>query len=92
MLSSVAPDAGLGVGCTLAAGARLTLGSDFRRFAHPFSGIPLLRPAVSVPRFGGPWLIDVVEGPDAADFARTADRLVTQDYLVAPQSNTWSSR
>lgn len=88
VLGSVAPDRGLGVGRWLLPGDRLELATNFGWFEHPHTGIPLIRPAVKVPRFGSPWTIDVVEGPDADGFTDAIERLTAEDYLVTPQSDT----
>ncbi len=88
VLGSVAPDRGLGLGRWLAGGDRLTLSTGFSWYEHPHTGIPLIRPPVSVPTFGSPWPIDVVEGPDADQFVDGAEWLTRQAYEVTPQSDT----
>jgi biotin-dependent carboxylase-like uncharacterized protein len=87
VLGSVAPDRGLGVGRWLASGDHVGLASDFGWFEHPHTGIPLVRPSVPIPRFGSPWTIDVVEGPDAEMFERAIGRLTTEEYEVSQQSD-----
>jgi allophanate hydrolase subunit 2 len=88
VLGSVAPDRGLGIETWLARGDRLSLDTRFAWFAHPYTGIPLIRPPVVVPRFGSPWTIDVVEGPNAEGFADAMNALSCEDYEVTPQSDT----
>jgi biotin-dependent carboxylase-like uncharacterized protein len=88
VLGSVAPDAGLGIGRALIDGECLRLTSRFGNFSHPATGIPLFLPRVTVPSFGSPWTIDVVDGPDMDDFGESGALLFREDYVVNPNSDT----
>lgn len=66
LLGSCAPDPLLEFGTWLRAGDQVAVDTDY----VPFSRYPLFRLAPPVPRFGTDWIVDVVDGPDAADFGQ----------------------
>lgn len=70
LAGSCAPDSLLGFGTWLRAGDEVALDTDYVPFDHPVFRHALFRLAPPVPRFGTDWTVDVVDGPDAADFAQ----------------------
>jgi allophanate hydrolase subunit 2 len=87
VLGSVAPDLSLSVGDLLTDESKLRLRSKFAIRDHPFSVVPLFRPMIDVPRFGSPWVIDIVDGPECEAFSRTGDLLASEMFTVEPQSD-----
>jgi allophanate hydrolase subunit 2 len=87
LLGSCAPDTVLGFGATLSPGAVHTVAVDCPRVVQPWFDIPFFRLGARPHRYSGLWTVDVTDGPDAAEFGRTAARLTAADYTVGARSN-----
>lgn len=87
LLGSVAPDSVLGFGRPLRRGDQLTLLRSSLLLDNPFIGLPVFRLDAPRQAFEDPWVVDVCEGPDVAQFGDTVDRLFTTTFTVGPQSN-----
>lgn len=85
LLGSCAPDSVLGFGERLAAGGAVTLRAATPPVVNPAFGTALFR--LDVPARAAKGVVEVADGPDAADFAGTADRLFAAPYTVSPTSN-----
>lgn len=85
LLGSCAPDSVLGFGGRLTAGSSIALRRATTPFVNDHFAAELYR--LDAPRVADRFVVDVTDGPDAADFAGTADRLFAQPYLVTPRSN-----
>jgi len=87
LLGSCAPDTVLGFGATLGPGAVSTVAVDCPPVVQPWFDIPFFRLGARPHRFSGLWTVDLTDGPDAAEFGSTADRLTDGDYTVGARSN-----
>lgn len=87
LMDSCAPDTVLGFGTHLAAGTRLALLRTVPPFAQPGLGVALFDFAALRPPRATPLVIDVVDGPDIADFGDTAGRLFAAPFRVGASSN-----
>ncbi|MTE23335.1 biotin-dependent carboxyltransferase family protein [Microbacterium sp. ZXX196] len=85
LLGSCAPDNVLGFGGALAPGSALPLRERTPPLVNGHFGAELFR--LPVPRARRRDLVEVTDGPDAAEFAGTAHRLVESPYVVSPTSN-----
>lgn len=86
LLGSCAPDTVLGFGGRLADGDELRVRRRVAPLDNPWFAAPLfgLRAPVSAV---GRAVVDVADGPDAADFGDTGARLFAERYVVTPASN-----
>jgi biotin-dependent carboxylase-like uncharacterized protein len=87
LLGSCAPDTVLGFGATLRPGAVRTVTVDCPPVVQPWFDIPFFRLGARPHRYSGTWNVDLTDGPDAAEFGGTADRLTDADYVVGARSN-----
>ena len=87
LLDSCAPDTVLGFGTRLHGGSRVELLREVPPVAQPELGVPLF--LLGGPRGGReyPLTVDVVDGPDKADFGATFQRLFAAPFRVGPSSN-----
>lgn len=84
---SCAPDSGTGFGIRLAPGLALGLLSNVPPVSNPFFDAPLYHFRIDTPFFGDIAVIDVTDGPDVADFGRSAARLFSTPFTVGAKSN-----
>lgn len=86
LLGSCAPDTVLGFGRRLAAGDELRVHRAVTPVENPWFAASLydLRAPVSPV---GRSVVEVADGPDAAEFGDTAERLFAAPYIVGPASN-----
>ena len=87
LFGSCAPDTILGFGRTLQAGDHLAVAQPWPPLDHPVFRHPLFHLSPPRPHFGGPWTVDVTDGPDLAEFGGSMGALLTSDFVVTPQSN-----
>ncbi|MEU1985266.1 allophanate hydrolase [Nocardia sp. NPDC019395] len=87
LLGSCAPDSVLGFGRHLTAGANIAVEVDGPVIDHPHFRLPVLRFGAAAAPFPGSWTIDVTDGPDAADFGDTVERLYETAFVVGVDSN-----
>lgn len=87
LLGSCAPDPGVGFGTVLEAGSTVALARAIEPIATPYFDMSLFNLGVLVPHIGGTATIDVTDGPDADQFAGTADRLFRAPFTVTARSN-----
>lgn len=87
LLGSCAPDTVLGFGTQVRAGSRLQLLREVPRVIQPELGAPLFLFDVRRPDMTQPLVVDVVDGPDKADFGETVRRLFTDRFRVGRSSN-----
>lgn len=85
LLGSCAPDSVLGFGGRLLAGERIALARATPPIINTHFGAELYR--LNVPARPDTAVIDATDGPEIADFARTAARLYDEPYVVSPTSN-----
>lgn len=90
LLGSCAPDTVIGFGHALREGTELELAQ--REIAPITPGsvgtdLSLFDFDVLVPYFGGEAVVDVVDGPDSAQFGATARRIFQRPFEVTPNSN-----
>lgn len=85
LLGSCAPDTVLGFSGRLVTGSSLPLRRATAPIFNDHFSAELYN--LDVPRLPTAFVVDVVDGPDIADFADTAGRLFEQPYLVTPTSN-----
>jgi len=91
VLGSVAPDRLLGIGGGLGRGDVVRVTSAYTPVGHPY-GQPLFRlgarpPSAAPPGPGEPWTLDVLDGPDAAEFPGAAELFATAVYTLSPRSD-----
>jgi 5-oxoprolinase (ATP-hydrolysing) subunit C len=87
LLDSCAPDTVLGFGMRLVAGKELDLLRAAPDVTQPTLGIPLFHFDAPRPGRAHPLVVDVVDGPDIADFGDTVDRLFSAAFRVGQSSN-----
>lgn len=87
LLGSCAPDTVAGFGATLHTGSRLEVRAPVGAVVNPYFDMSLFNLGVLIPYFADEAVIDIVDGPDAAQFAGTADKLFRGSYAVTAKSN-----
>ncbi len=87
LLDSCAPDTVLGFGPRLTAGKALDLLRAAPDVTQPTLGVPLFHFDIPRPGRAHPLVVDVVNGPDIADFGDTVGRLFSGVFRVGPSSN-----
>ncbi|GMA27211.1 biotin-dependent carboxyltransferase family protein [Arenivirga flava] len=87
LLGSCAPDTVAGFGTVLAPGTALPVRRSIDPIVNPYFDMSLFNLDVLVPYLGGDAIIDVTDGPDAEQFAGTADRLLREPFTVTAKSN-----
>jgi len=87
LLGSVSPSTSLEFGWQLRAGDVVPIESRFTSFDHPYLRHPVFRPAVPPRVYADPFVVEVVAGPDVAQFDAALDVLQSNDYEVGNQSN-----
>lgn len=87
LLGSCAPDTGVGFGSPLHESSSITLRRSTDVPVSDFWGESLFNLQVLRPEVGGTAVVDVINGPDIAEFSGTADRLFSEPYVVSPKSN-----
>jgi 5-oxoprolinase (ATP-hydrolysing) subunit C len=88
LLGSCAPDSMIGFGVRLAAGTAVAMHSGHGPIHNPHFGSLVFSfglPGRSAP--GRRAVLDVIDGPDAAEFGDEVNRLFDGPYTVSPQSN-----
>jgi biotin-dependent carboxylase-like uncharacterized protein len=81
-VGSCAPDATVPLGRPLKTGEELMVGRE------PASAVPSgYLKADQIPRYGSPWTLDVLEGPDVSGFVRGLEQLCATEYRVQTDSN-----
>lgn len=92
VLGSIAPDRLLGIGGGLGRGDVIRVTSAYTPVGgHPY-GQPLFRltarpPCTEPPRPSEPWTLDIVDGPDLAEFPDAAEVFATAVYTLSPRSD-----
>ena len=87
LLGSCAPDTVIGFGLHLAKGQRLSLLKSCPPVRQPYFDQPLFVFPVRKPTFNQDLLVEVTDGPDAAEFGESAELLFRDSYVVSPRSN-----
>ena len=87
---SYAPDPLLEVGTRITSGTILVVDTDLAGIEHPY--IPLFWFAPQIPAYGNAWTLDIIKGPEFAQFGADIQRLTTETYVVGEQSNQVGTR
>lgn len=85
LLGSCAPDTVLGFGGRVIGGSTIAVREATKPLINAHLGVELYR--LDAPALPASDVIDVTDGPDVAEFAGTAERLVDEPYTVSPSSN-----
>lgn len=87
LLDSCAPDAGVGFASTLGDTSSIPLRRPAGAPISEYWGQSLFNLQVLRPHIGDTVVIDVIDGPDVAEFNGTSDRLFAEPYTVTAKSN-----
>ncbi|GAA4390793.1 hypothetical protein GCM10023147_19060 [Tsukamurella soli] len=87
LYGSCAPDTVIGFGTFLAPGTTVASPRAMRLAANPFLASHVVRLRAKRPSVAGTAVVDVILGPDDADFEGTAHRLFDGRFQVTPHSN-----
>ena len=87
LLDSCAPDPAMGFSSALIAGASVPLRRSAGAAANDHWGHSLFNLRVLRPHIGEVAQVDVIDGPDIAEFSGTADRLFQDTFTVTDKSN-----